>query len=269
MTAADAAVLCFSVIPRSTMTLVSSTLETAQWRLQQIVCRLGFAARSNRPTTFRVRGENVLMRPDTNDLRVAWASLGGEFKPVFAARPVLKHYFIIDAGGYIGTSAIALARRYPDALIVSIEPDRENFASLVHNTRTFPNVVAIHAALVPSEGDVTLFDRGTGPWGFTTVADPEDAPDATVRGQVPGVTIDGLLKRFDKNGIDILKLDIEGGEHALLNEKPAWLSKTDVIYTELHDRIVPGCSATYSRATYGRDNRPVGWGSEKVLSITR
>ena len=56
--------------------------------------------------------------------------------------PGLKHGLIIDAGGYLGTAAIAFSEAYPDATVVTIEPSPENFALLVQNTAAYPNIRA-------------------------------------------------------------------------------------------------------------------------------
>lgn len=46
-----------------------------------------------------------------------------------------------------------------------------------------------------------------------------------------------------KRTIDILKMDIEGGERYLFNEQAhEWLSKVKILMIELHDRYYPGCS---------------------------
>lgn len=75
---------------------------------------LGIQARSPRwlvltllnvelPITIKIGGISVTVRTATPDLEVAISCLCGEFDPLFAAIPTLRHHLIIDAGGYIGT----------------------------------------------------------------------------------------------------------------------------------------------------------------------
>lgn len=59
----------------------------------------------------------------------------------------------------------------------------------------------------------------------------------------------GILERFGISSIDILKLDIEGGEKKVLEDSHNWVDKVRVFVAELHDRIVPGCSDVFEIAT--------------------
>ncbi len=52
-----------------------------------------------------------------------------------------------DAGGNVGYSAVLFALRYPNAKIVSIEPDIHNYHMALMNTARFPNIHVVHAGL--------------------------------------------------------------------------------------------------------------------------
>jgi FkbM family methyltransferase len=237
-------------------------LRSSGWRQWCSATRTG----NTSPIAMRVRGHSIDVRPATPDLRVAIKSLGTEFQPLFSAVPRLTYNFIVDAGGYIGTAAIALAAQYPGATIVSLEPFDENFALLKRNTSRYPNIVPLQMALADKDGTVVLKDRGTGPWGLTIVDMPSDNPNSRRRGEVPSTTPAQLMVMFGANGIDILKLDIEGAEHSLFtSEAIGWIDQTTAIFVELHDRISPGCSSAFHDATRRRINcRTHG---EKFLSL--
>ena len=207
----------------------------------------------------------IVIRTGSPDIRVALSCFQGEFDELLRAVPKLLHPLIIDAGGYIGTAAIVLAEAYPNTTIVSLEPSRENFALLKRNVAAYKNIVPINKALAPELGKRALKDRGTGEWGFTIVSEPKDNAASTTREEVECVTLDQLMQEFAVDGIGILKLDIEGGEHALLSRNTNWISRTGAICIELHDRIVPGCSGLYRQATEGRQNLKME--GEKYLSI--
>ena len=209
----------------------------------------------------------VTIRTNSSDLDVVMVSLRGELDDVFAAVPTLEHDFIIDAGGYIGTAAISFARAYPDATIVTIEPSRDNFALLSRNVKSYPNIHPVNAALNNEAGTMTLRNRGTGQSGFTIVAQPDDRPDSSVLHVVDCVTVPDLMAKFGKRGVDILKLDIEGGEFALLSEKPGWIADVRALCIELHERIVSGCSKAFETATDGRRNLQLA--GEKFLSLRK
>jgi len=52
---------------------------------------------------------------------------------------------IIDGGSNVGYASVFFANRYPDARIISVEPEASNFRLLVKNTRSYPNVTRIRA----------------------------------------------------------------------------------------------------------------------------
>lgn len=209
----------------------------------------------------------VTIRTNSSDLDVVMVSLRGELDDVFEAVPTLENDFIIDAGGYIGTAAISFARAYPNATIVTLEPSKDNFALLCQNVKGYPNIRPVNAALANAPGTLTLHNRGTGQSGFTIVAQPDDRPDSVVLHVVDCVTVPDLMAQFGKRGVDILKLDIEGGEFALLSEKPDWISKVGALCIELHERIVSGCTAAFESAAEGRDNKQLA--GEKFLSLRK
>lgn len=209
----------------------------------------------------------VSLRPDTPDIRVARSCLvEGEFDSLKDILPTLRHNFIIDAGGYIGTAAIALSRLYPEAKVVSIEASSLNFAVLSQNVSPFPNIIPLNMALVGTKRVLQLRNRGTGAWGYTTIETPRDKPDASTMETVEGITIDEIVSRYGSTGIDIAKIDIEGGEIDVLDNSEGWMPTADVVLIELHERIVRGCKKSFSNATRGR--REVRIGKEKIASIS-
>lgn len=165
------------------------------------------------------------------------------YTPPFAIDPNV----IVDAGANIGLSSVWFARRHPEATIIAIEPDPENFALLEHNVAPYPNIRCVRAALWSSVGEVNLVDPGIGSWGFR-VGQSDDAAPTDGHG-VPAIDVPALLDRFGLDRIDLFKIDIEGGERELFRDPSAWLDRVDVIAIELHDRYTPGCSSSFYRAT--------------------
>lgn len=218
-------------------------------------------------TREHIGGVAVHIRPGTPDRRVASSCLvQGEFDVLKTILPKLKSDFIIDAGGYIGTAAIAFARLYPKAKIVTIEASSDNFAVLKLNVAPYPNIIPVHAALVGSRREVKLQNRGTGEWGFTTIEQPRDNPEAAFMENVTGTTIPEIMRQNGKSRVDILKLDIEGGEIDVLSTSGEWLGQTTILLAELHDRIIKGCKTAFANATKGRGQIAVG--KEKFASIS-
>ena len=212
----------------------------------------------------RVFGTPITVRTSSPDLKVAVSCLGAEFDSLCSATPALEHNLIIDAGGYIGTAAISFSKRYPQAKVITLEPSAENYQLLVKNTAGFPNIIPLNKALAPEPGVLTLHDRGTGEWGFTLVGNAADRQTKVVS-EVECITVQQIMEMVGASGIDIFKIDIEGGEHALLSRNTEWIDATRSLCIELHDRIVPRCSEAWNAAVAGRKNFKLK--GEKYVSV--
>ncbi len=153
---------------------------------------------------------------------------------------------IVDAGANIGLSALYLALEHPDASILAIEPDRANYDLLCSNTRQMPNVRPIHAALWSRPARLVLTNAGDEPWAYRFVE--------TEGGEYDTVTMEEIIRQCGGRGIDVLKLDIEGGERELFEDEHSdrWLDQVKVMVVELHDRYLEDCSSTLVRRLAGR-----------------
>ncbi len=141
--------------------------------------------------------------------------------------------YIIDLGGNIGLTSAQLMYNYPEATIVSLEPDKDNLELLKVNA---PGVKGIQKAVWSSHTKLTInreFRDGQD-WSIQTV--PSQEGDSN---KVDTITVDALMKEFDFPRIDFLKIDIEGAEVELLASEyqPDFLEKVVVIAIEIHDEF--------------------------------
>ena len=144
--------------------------------------------------------------------------------------------FIIDAGAHVGVATHFFKRRYPFARVLALEANPVTFAlleqNIAHNGLT--GVQAMHAALAPEEGTIPFYasasDEEPGAWGDSAVRQPwHEGPGTTVV-SVPACTLSSLLTRR----VDLLKLDIEGLETAVLAEAAPHLSRVRRVILEFH-----------------------------------
>lgn len=200
------------------------------------------------PITFWNRGRRLRLRATGPDLSVARGAQA-EFSVLARLYPRDQTGVIIDAGGFIGSAALEMARLYPNARILTIEPSSENFALLRENTAGHPRIEPIRAALADDDAPPTLAlqDRATGPWGYSVASTAEDHLE-----QVPVLTISALMDMVGRDDLLIFKMDIEGAETALLTPDAPWLARTGVLMIELHERITPGCEKAFLAANDGR-----------------
>jgi len=158
---------------------------------------------------------------------------------------------IIDAGAHIGLAAIHFAKKFPNAKIISIEPEEQNFILLKHNTKNYPNIITLQAALWDKVGEIELIDTGFDSWSFMTTDnskhDKLKVPVIQKKHNVKSITIDKLLTDYNLSLIDILKIDIEGAEKEVFQNHSPWVNNVRSIIAELHGRIKPGCGKAFRK----------------------
>ena len=157
-------------------------------------------------------------------------------------RAVERPRVIVDAGANIGLASILFASRYPEARIIAVEPERDNFSVLADNVRPYDNIVPLQAALWWENTTINIVDPGDGAWGFKT----EPAGEGHA---VPAITVDRLMSDQRIDRIDILKVDIEGAEKEVFADSSAWIDRVGSIIVELHERLKGGCNASFYNAT--------------------
>lgn len=213
-----------------------------------------------------VNGQNVFVRPRTSDLLVAKSCFEGEFDHLADCFDTDFDGVIVDAGGYIGTSALSLSRLFSKATIVTIEPSSSNFGILMENTKHEPRIQAIKAALATEAGKtVWLQDRHVGNWGFSIIEMSKQDAEAEQIEAVETISIDEIRARYPDQPIGILKLDIEGAEKALFENAQEQLNSIPVIFAELHDFFLEGCEAAFR--AFSSDRKIENFGGEKFLSL--
>ena len=139
---------------------------------------------------------------------------------------------ILDIGANIGAFAIWAARRWPGSTIHCYEANPATFPYLQRNTQANPRIHCRHAAVFPGgRRTMTFFYRfaGDGEAGLAAyMGDTFRQGVAGVHHEVD-VADPALLPRAD-----IVKLDIEGGEAAVLGALD--LSATALVLTEFQNR---------------------------------
>lgn len=179
---------------------------------------------------------------------------------------------VIDAGANIGLASVYLARRFPQARIIAVEPERGNFELLCRNVSGYPNVTAVQAALWSADTTVELMDPALGNWGFMTGTDRHwSGGGGSLEGrrvhEVRAVTVGTLIREFGLDHVDILKVDIEGAEREVFADTSGWLDRVDAMVVELHERLKYGCNRSFYNGSNGFDHEWVR-GESVVLART-
>jgi FkbM family methyltransferase len=207
-------------------------------------CYEGFGALKGQYLDVSLRGLKlpVRLRNGTSDFDV--------FRQVFAQRQYqlklpLRIEYIVDAGANIGLASLFLLQRFPNARVIAIEPDPENFAVASHNLRQFADRCdLIHGALWHTDGSVQVARGSFGDgrhWATQTLPVNGDAAET-----VPSWTLQSLLGKYAFPRIDLLKIDIEGAELAVFDQgDTSFLDVTQVCAVECHG---DACREVYVRA---------------------
>lgn len=157
--------------------------------------------------------------------------------------------FIIDCGANNGFSAVYFANKYPGALIIAVEPEINNFKMLLKNTAAYSNIKCINKGIWNKKANLEIIDYGGGEYSYVT-----KEVDYENEKTIAAVSINELVNEFNITQIGILKIDIEGSEKEMFEQNyDHWLSKTDILIVELHDRYKYGCSKSFFTALVNYD----------------
>ncbi len=118
---------------------------------------------------------------------------------------------IVDLGANVGFSVRYLSERYPRARILAYEPDPEILALARRNLAGRPQVSLRAAAVAAEPGTLTLHRFAGGSWGNSSFVTFQEVSDTFT---VDAVTLDSIIEELGQ--VDILKIDIEGGEYGVL-----------------------------------------------------
>lgn len=188
---------------------------------------------------FELNNFNIFLRTQSTDLKASYQNLFDEFDELKNFIDKSFDGLVVDAGGYIGISSIKINLLFPKSKIIVLEPNSENFEVLKQNVEQFLNIKPFNVALSGKHSkEIILNDRGTGEWGFST-AELNDT-NLKKNSSVKCLNLERILLDNANNKIDLLKLDINGAEKEIFELNYDILKDIDLIYVELHERIMPG-----------------------------
>jgi FkbM family methyltransferase len=122
----------------------------------------------------------------------------------------------------------------------------QNIIDCGANTKQYDNVQCLQNGVWNKSANLQVVDKlGLGEhWSFMT----DEVPFKT-ENSITSITIDDVMKQYQIEEIDLLKIDIEGAEKELFFDNyENWLPKTKVLYIELHDRIRKGTATSFFKA---------------------
>lgn len=178
----------------------------------------------------RLRGlaSPLLLRPGpvTDDRQTVWE--------LFFHRPYdgllpFDYRTILDLGANVGlTLAYLIYRKSPIERYVGVEPDPQTFAVLQKQVAALGMAARSRLFNVAaSDRDGVLRFHTTGQSIVHQVGETGDL-------EVPARTVGGLLDEAGMGEVDLMKLDIEGGERQVIADAANWAPRVKRIAAELH-----------------------------------
>ena len=154
---------------------------------------------------------------------------------------------VLDLGAYCGLSAATFSEAVgPTGRVISFEPDPENAEALQLNLPPdrFPNVTIVPAAICGAPK--TLWFSCEGNMGSRVVDDPSANRDRLVA--VRGVNLEGVMREFGLDRVDIVKMDIEGAEYEAIESAVGFLRSVRARwFLELHADPLAGGDINIAR----------------------
>lgn len=146
---------------------------------------------------------------------------------------------VLDLGAHLGGFALACAALGCEVLAVEASPRNAELLELSARRNRFQKVQVVQAAVSDQNGSLDFSCHG--PWGH--VATPATGMPAIT---VPAARVDDLLERRGWDGVQFVKLDVEGSELRALRGMQRLLQRSDapMIYFE---------SNKYTLGLYGQN----------------
>jgi len=148
---------------------------------------------------------------------------------------------IIDAGANIGLASLFFKAFMPGAEIIAIEPNKNNLNQLTKNflANGLDSGMIVPKGLYKNSGflfsDISFRDGDF--WSFT-LKENEDREGAEI---IDVISMADILNIYQWKRIDLLKLDIEGGEAVLFKDESflrILKDKVVVLAVELHEEAI-------------------------------
>jgi FkbM family methyltransferase len=145
---------------------------------------------------------------------------------------------LVDLGANIGITSIWFSQHYPIEKIIAIEPNPNNAEILRRNfLNNKINARVIEAAIGSTDGSIVFHLSGDSNQG--TILETDEQNNRSGEMEVKMISMATVLADLDTSEeIDLVKMDIEGGEEELLSANLSWLSRTKAIIAELHPPLI-------------------------------
>jgi FkbM family methyltransferase len=141
---------------------------------------------------------------------------------------------VVDVGGFIGDFSLYAVKRLNARRVIVCEPSPRNWALLLKNIANNgyeDRIEPVNKAVTDGGNTMMNIDAPDEYQCMVSAYYPSEQPLSAV----PGISLGELLRDHAVESVDLLKIDCEGGEYAILESSPAdVLSRIRNIVFEYH-----------------------------------
>lgn len=151
---------------------------------------------------------------------------------------------VVDIGAHIGYFTRLFSSLVgAEGAVYAFEADPENFALLLKNTRALRNVSQIERAVSEKKGVVDFYHYDDKSGAHSTLRNvPLDYAKRKI--SVPATDLDSWMRESGVARIDVIKMDIEGGESAALRGMSEALKRARILITEFAPAWIEAAGST-------------------------
>lgn len=141
---------------------------------------------------------------------------------------------IVDAGSRDLIQSIEFSEVFPNARIYAFEPNPQQFEICAEKASSYKNIEVFPFALSDTEGEAT-FHVTPSNIGVSSLLEPTDVPwgiNQFYKIKVKTVRLERILSELGVSKVDILWMDVQGGEMSALRGYGKYITNTDFIQCE-------------------------------------
>lgn len=208
----------YSAIPfkRELFTALRAVVKVPEPIYRHLHFKGAFTVRVDKDRAFRMMHHGYLIE---NEL--FWRGLEGWEKISLELWKRLseRSQVILDIGANTGIYSLVASTVNPDATIVAAEPVARVYEKLTRNVALNEHgIVTLRAAISDRSGTAVLYDQAESEHVLSVSLDPDwnkESP-ALRPVEVPCMTVMGMLEQVDARTADLIKIDVETHEPAVL-----------------------------------------------------
>lgn len=182
-----------------------------------------------RPNIFTIRTRQnycISFRSQTRDVHEIISLFSGNHYPPQVIRSLLNNQVnptIVNVGAHIGLFDIYLKEIFPNCNMYSLEPQPDNYLLLKHNLdQNQLDSISLKMGMYSYTGSAKFTNNQD--FNANTIS---ESGEETIK----VISLHDLMKEYKLKQIDLLKLDCEGSEFAILRSN---LSRINAILLEYH-----------------------------------